>query len=107
MTIDSSKVTVYWRPGCPYCRWLRWGLRRHGVDFGEVNIWEVPEGAALVRSLAGGNETVPTVLIGDVSMVNPSAREVVAEIRTRDPGSAPRASGTLGRRHLPWRKGAA
>jgi len=107
MTIDSSMVTMYWRPGCPYCMRLRWGLRRQGVDFGEVNIWEVPEGAALVRSLAGGNETVPTVLIGDVSMVNPSARQVIAEIRAQNPESAPRASGTRGRRHLPWRKGTA
>ena len=32
----------------------------------------------LVRSVANGNETVPTVIIGDIPMVNPSARRVRA-----------------------------
>lgn len=76
---DSAQVTVYWRPGCPFCSMLRAGLRRHDVQFHEVNIWEDPDGAAFVRSVARGNETVPTVTVGDTALVNPSAR-VVAEL---------------------------
>jgi glutaredoxin-like protein len=73
---DSAAVTVYSRPGCPYCMKLKFGLRRSRVPFREVNIWNDPSAAAFVRSVANGNETVPTVTIGEVSLVNPSARRV-------------------------------
>lgn len=73
---NANQVTVYWRPGCPFCSLLRAGLRRHEVEFEQVNIWEDPEAAAFVRSVARGNETVPTVTVGDTALVNPSAAEV-------------------------------
>ena len=76
----DSPVTVYWRPGCPYCFLLRFKLRRSGISVREVNIWEDPSGAAAVREIANGNETVPTVTIGDVAMINPSARRVLDEL---------------------------
>ena len=75
---DPYEIAVYTRPGCPYCFALRAGLRRAGLTFREVNIWENREAAEFVRSVANGNETVPTVTIGGVSMVNPSARRVRA-----------------------------
>ncbi len=77
-------VTVYWRPGCGFCRVLRRELDRAGVERTEVNIWEDPAAAALVRSVARGNETVPTVVVGDKAMVNPSARDVLAMVGTTD-----------------------
>ncbi|MCH2633975.1 MAG: hypothetical protein MKZ71_10215 [Acidimicrobiales bacterium] len=43
------------------------------------NIWEDPEAAAFVRDHANGNEVVPTVKIGDVVLVNPSAEEVLSQ----------------------------
>lgn len=73
---DAAQITVYTRPGCPYCMKLRFGLRRARMEFHEVNIWDDPSAAAFVRSVANGNETVPTVTVGDVSVVNPSARRV-------------------------------
>ncbi|GAW49219.1 MULTISPECIES: glutaredoxin domain-containing protein [unclassified Nocardioides] len=76
--IEKLDVTVYWRPGCGFCQILRRELDRAGLERTEVNIWEDPEGAELVRSVAWGNETVPTVVIGDKALVNPSAREVLA-----------------------------
>ncbi|MBI1351246.1 MAG: glutaredoxin [Actinomycetales bacterium] len=92
-------VTVYWRPGCGFCHVLRHELDRAGVERAEVNIWEDPAAAALVRSVARGNETVPTVVVGNHAMVNPSAREVLAAVGVPDAdGSAPkRAPVTLGR----------
>ena len=69
---------VYWRPGCPFCAMLRAGLRLKRVPFRGVNLWHDPEAAAFVRSVARGNETVPTVSVGSVSLVNPSAGEVAA-----------------------------
>ncbi len=73
-------MTVFWRPGCPYCWRLRFKLRRAGVRVDEVNIWEDPAGAAFVRSITGGDETVPTVRIGTQSLVNPSPRRLLGMI---------------------------
>jgi hypothetical protein len=67
----------------------------------EVNIWEEPAGAAVVRENAGGNETVPTLVVGDRSLVNPSTRSAVAAIRAYAPeliGPAPE------RRVRRWRR---
>ena len=74
----APAVTVYWRPACPFCMVLRRGLRRSGLPHQEVDIWDDPAAAAIVRSAANGNETVPTVQIGDRFLVNPSTAQVVA-----------------------------
>jgi mycoredoxin len=79
-----STVTVFWRPGCRYCRRLRRKLKRYGVQVDEVNIWEDPAGAAFVRSITGGDETVPTVRIGMQSVVNPSPRRVLEMLHEID-----------------------
>jgi glutaredoxin-like protein len=72
----QAPVTVYSRPGCPYCFLLRRGLRRRGVAFDEVNIWQDPAAAAAVRDVADGNETVPTAHVADQWLVNPRAAQV-------------------------------
>ena len=74
---DTSGITVYWRPGCGYCRSLFADLDRLGVVYDTVDIWSVPAGAAFVRSVARGNETVPTVRIGERALINPRADDVV------------------------------
>ena len=48
--MSQAEVTVYSRPGCPYCYLLRRGLR--------------------------GNETVPTVHVAGRWLVNPRATHV-------------------------------
>ena len=77
----TGDLTVYWRPGCPYSARLRARLRLARIPFDAVNIWEDGEAAAIVRSVNGGNELVPTVRIGDRFMSNPSFREVRAAVR--------------------------
>ncbi len=47
-----------------------------GISTTKHNIWADPADAAKVRAVADGNETVPTVFIGDHAMVNPSAGQV-------------------------------
>ncbi|NHD19463.1 MULTISPECIES: glutaredoxin family protein [Actinopolyspora] len=86
---ENAGVLVYSRPGCPFCTSLRAGLRKHGVSFDEVNIWEDGQAAATVRSLAAGNETVPTVVVGSWSGVNPSAEEVRAAAAEHAPAALP------------------
>ncbi len=71
-------VLVYWRPGCWYCTDLRSQLERAGIVYRPVDIWQDPAAAARVRSIADGNETVPTVVIGEHALVNPSVRDVRA-----------------------------
>ena len=62
-------VTVYWRPGCGFCSMLRHKLKRSDLTYREVDIWSDPSAAAIVRSYANGNETVPTVVIGEPGQV--------------------------------------
>ena len=42
-----------------------------GIPIDKRNIWDDPSAAEFVRSVADGNETVPTVRIGEREMVNP------------------------------------
>ena len=76
----APDITVFWRPGCPFCGSLFRQLEREGVEHRRVNIWDDPDAAAIVRSIARGNETVPTVLVGGVGLVNPSVREIQAAL---------------------------
>jgi hypothetical protein len=64
-------------------------LDRLGVARSKRNIWDDPEAAAVVRSVADGNETVPTVRVGDVALVNPSADEVLAVLAREAPHLLP------------------
>ena len=87
--MPSQEVIVYTRPGCPFCTSLRAGLRREGLEFRELDIWQDPESAAVVRSIADGNETVPTVVIGSWSAVNPSAGQVLEAVAEHAPDRLP------------------
>jgi mycoredoxin len=78
--VMSAQITMYWRPGCGFCSALQRNLDRLEVSYDKVNIWDSPEGAEFVRSVARGNETVPTVTVGDISMVNPSAQDVLEAV---------------------------
>jgi mycoredoxin len=78
----ADNIVVYARPGCPFCTILRHDLAKAGIEYAERDIWADPEAAAAVRAVANGNETVPTVNIGDVWLVNPSVDEVQRVLRT-------------------------
>lgn len=90
----SSPITLYWRPACGFCASLRRQLEQTDLTYVEVNIWDEPDAAATVRAYAGGNETVPTVVIGEplavdaVGLVNPSVREVLAAVQRHSGGPA-------------------
>jgi mycoredoxin len=84
----DEPITVYWRPGCPFCMMLKRSLSRAGVTTTEINIWDHPDAAATVRGAAGGNETVPTVEVGGRFLVNPSARQVMAAAGIEPAGRA-------------------
>ncbi|GAA3878615.1 glutaredoxin domain-containing protein [Tessaracoccus defluvii] len=68
---EDRRVVIYWRPGCMFCQRLRGALGRQGRGAQWINIWQDDEAAAFVRSVNGGNEVVPTVVIDDVPHTNP------------------------------------
>lgn len=85
----STTVEFYWRPGCGFCLRLDRDLTDLGVAVHRRNIWEDPEAAAIVRSHANGNETVPTVVIANTALVNPTADEVVSVLQVHAPELVP------------------
>lgn len=86
--VTPARIEVLWRPGCPYCSRLRSGLRRAGIETVERDIWADPTAADRVRRATGGDETVPTVIVGARALVNPSVSQVVSAVRTEFPGEA-------------------
>ena len=68
---QQPSATVYWRPGCVYCLRLRWSLGRLARRAAWIDIWTNEDAAAFVRGVNDGNETVPTVVVGDTVRTNP------------------------------------
>ncbi|MDH3707575.1 MAG: NrdH-redoxin [Acidimicrobiia bacterium] len=84
-----TDIEYYWRPGCPFCMRLESKLGRYDIPLVRRNIWENADDAARVRSVANGNESVPTVIIGQRAMVNPSADEVMSVLSEAAPALVP------------------
>jgi mycoredoxin len=82
-------VVVYWRPGCGFCSSLLRKLDASGLTFQRRNIWEDDDASAFVRTVANGNETVPTVQVGDLALVNPSANDVLSQVNEVAPERLP------------------
>lgn len=67
----DGRPVVFWRPGCTYCMRLRIRLGRQARHLYWVDIWRDPAGAAAVRAVNEGNETVPTVFVDGRPHTNP------------------------------------
>jgi len=87
MTADA--IHLYWRPGCVFCSMLRRKLAKSGIVTVEHDIWDDPADAAIVRHYADGDETVPTVVVGDVGLVNPTKKQLVGHLRQHAPHLLP------------------
>jgi mycoredoxin len=85
----NADITVYWRPGCPSCSSLLSELRRRSVPYRAVDIWADPAASETVRELARGNETVPTVVVGPVALVDPAVTDVLNAAVTHAPDAVP------------------
>lgn len=86
-TIEA--VDFYWRPGCGFCVMLERGLNKAGVPLARHDIWADPAAAVIVRGWADGNETVPTVVVDDIGLVNPSTDQVIALLAAKAPELVP------------------
>ena len=99
---DDTEVVVYWRPGCPFCtRLLRW-IERNQVPVERRNIWEDADAAAALRAITGGDETVPTVVIGAHRLVNPAPRALSAALATHAPQLRPALDDDTAGRRRGW-----
>jgi glutaredoxin len=76
----DGRPVVFWRPGCTYCLRLRIRLGRRARRMHWVDIWRDPAGAAAVRAVNGGNETVPTVVVAGRPHVNPDPAWVCEQL---------------------------
>lgn len=85
----ETQIDLYWRPGCGFCSMLQRKLDKLGIERVEHDIWDERADAAVVRRHASGNETVPTVVIGDTGFVNPSAGELVVFLAEHHPHLLP------------------
>ncbi len=83
--VSPAVIEVLWRPGCPFCARLCGEPALAGVATAERDIWSDPDAAARVRAARGGEETVPTVVVGECALVNRS----LAQSWPRCGGSSP------------------
>ncbi len=79
---EAGTAAVYWRPGCSVCLRLRVSLGLAGRRAVWVDISRDPDAAARVRSVNGGDETVPTVFVSDESRTNPDPSWVRSLVAT-------------------------
>ncbi|PWI14469.1 NrdH-redoxin [Streptomyces sp. Act143] len=85
MSEEDDSVVMYWRPGCAFCMNLRLSLLFSRLRYTKRNIRHDKDAAAFVRSVADGNETVPTVTVAGHAMVNPSKRQLLDAVREYAP----------------------
>lgn len=90
---ERAVPVLYWRPGCPFCLALKLRLRIAGLPYRAVNIWQDERAADLVRQHNGGDETVPTVQVGDTMLTNPAIadirRAIASASRTKPSSDTP------------------
>ena len=80
---ETPELIMYTRPGCPFSAKLKAKLALARIPYTSVDIWQDPEAAAIVRSVNGGNELVPTIQVEGVFLSNPTLRQVKAALAGR------------------------
>ena len=75
---QPDAIQFFTRAGCAISAHLARRLDRLGFPLEYHDIWSDASAAAFVRSVARGNETVPTLVVGSTVLVAPSVRRVVA-----------------------------
>ena len=72
---------MYSTSWCGYCQRLKAQLDRNGITYVEVDIERTPAAAEFVRSVNGGNQTVPTVHFPNgTALTNPTLAQVKEQL---------------------------
>jgi len=64
-------ITLYTKTGCPYCNTKREELQKKGIDFEEINIYEVDGAKEDLVKITGGKRMVPVIVDGDQVIIAP------------------------------------
>jgi len=81
----QDEIVIYWRPDCVFCLDLLLRLKFTRLRYRKVDIRRDPGARAFLRSVADGNETVPTVVVAGRALVNPSKRQLLGVVRAHAP----------------------
>lgn len=60
-----NKVTIYTKPGCPFCEGVKEDLEKRGIPYTEYNIRLNPEALSQMLEINGGRRHVPTIVQGN------------------------------------------
>ncbi len=55
-------VTIYTKPGCPYCAAAKDDLLHRGIDYDEVDVYTTPGAREKIAELTGGQQVVPVLV---------------------------------------------
>lgn len=55
-------ITIYTKPGCPFCATARHDLMNRGVLFDEIDVYAVAGARAELAQLTGGRMVVPVIV---------------------------------------------
>jgi mycoredoxin len=58
-------ITIYTKPGCPFCATARHDLMNRGVLFDEIDVYAVADAKAELARLTGGRMVVPVIVEED------------------------------------------
>ena len=73
----SKQLLVFGRPGCPRVYPVRTFLKNAEIEYTYIDIYQDDEARERVRSINGGNESVPTIVFSDGStLTEPSSAEL-------------------------------
>jgi len=64
-------IKLYTKTGCPYCNTKREEFDRDGIDYQEINIYEVEGSKEELLKLTGGQRMVPVIVEGKKVTVAP------------------------------------
>ncbi len=65
----TKSVTIYTKPGCPFCMAAKADLRLKGVAYTEYNVKADAQRLAEMLRLNGGQRKVPTIVDGEMVTV--------------------------------------
>ncbi len=60
-----SEVTIFSKPGCPYCAAAKDDLQRRGIQYTEHNVKADKQALRRMLDLNGGQRRVPTIVRDD------------------------------------------
>jgi glutaredoxin 3 len=60
-----APITIYTKPGCPYCQAAKDDMRARNVEYKEVSVPGDARAMAELAELTGGENVVPVIVDGD------------------------------------------